>query len=117
MMNQGLIWLADNLRISYGEGGLVALARMVLRASGHYPLIVRGAELAPLDPEAGISLTWPRWYPPSADDRLKDAQALTALTAAGLLSRESALKSLAGTYDIDNIGNEIASISDAEGTT
>ncbi len=115
MMNQGLIWLADNLRISYGEGALLALARMVLRASQHYPLIVRGAELPPLDPEASLSLTWPRWYPASADDRLKDAQALTTLTEAGLLSRESALKSVASTYDIANIGNEIATIAVAEG--
>ena len=115
MMNQGLIWLADNLRISYGEGALITLARMVLKASGHYPLIVRGAALPPLDPAAGLSLTWPRWYPPSADDRLKDAQALTTLTAGGLLSRETALKSVASTYDIDNIGNEIATLAVAEG--
>lgn len=116
MMNQGLIWLADNLRISYGEGALVALARMVLAARQHYALTARGVEIPPLDPEAAISLTWPRWYPPSADDRLKDAQALTTLAGAGLLSRESALKSIASTYDIDNITNEIASVSPSEGT-
>ena len=25
LMNQGLVWLADNLRISYGEGALLSL--------------------------------------------------------------------------------------------
>ena len=40
LMNQGLIWLADNLRVSYGEGGVLPLCRMVLRAAGRYPLVV-----------------------------------------------------------------------------
>ena len=30
-MNQGLLWLADNLRVSYGETALLCLARMILR--------------------------------------------------------------------------------------
>jgi len=68
-MNQGLIWLADNLRISYGEGALLELARMVLRAAAIYPLQVGGQKLPPLDPHARLSLVWPRWYAPSAEDR------------------------------------------------
>ena len=40
LMNQGLIWLADNLRVSYGEGALLQLARMVVRASNIYRLKV-----------------------------------------------------------------------------
>ena len=42
LMNQGLIWLADNLRVSYGEGALLELARMILRASQVYRLRVIG---------------------------------------------------------------------------
>ena len=42
LMNQGLIWLADNLRVSYGEGGLLPLCRMILRAGARYPLRVGG---------------------------------------------------------------------------
>ena len=115
MMNQGLIWLADNLRISYGEGGLLPLARMVLCASQHYPLALRGREIGPLDAEAPLSLAWPRWYPPSADDRLKDAQALATLTEAGLLTQASALKSVAATYDIADLGAEVVALANAEG--
>ena len=33
LLNQGLIWLADNLRTSYGEVGLLQLARLIIRAS------------------------------------------------------------------------------------
>ena len=33
LMNQGLVWLADNLRVSYGNG-LLRLARMVTAPGG-----------------------------------------------------------------------------------
>ena len=56
LMNQGLIWLADNLRISYGEGALLSLARMVLRASQIYRLRAMGRELPAMDPVARLSL-------------------------------------------------------------
>ena len=36
LLNQGLIWLADNLRTSYGEVGLLQLARLIVRASQMY---------------------------------------------------------------------------------
>jgi len=110
LMNQGLIWLADNLRVSYGEGALLELARMILRASQVYRLRVLGSEIAPLDPSARLALKWPRWYPLSADDRQKDAQTLATLAASGQISRETAVKSIADTYDIEDIPAEIARI-------
>jgi hypothetical protein len=109
LMNQGLIWLADNLRISYG-GGLLQLADMIVRVSALYPLTVRGEIVAPLDPAARISLRWPRWYPPDAPDRQCDAKTLTTLTDGGLLSRETAVKSISDVYDIDDVAAELARI-------
>jgi hypothetical protein len=111
LMNQGLIWLADNLRISYGEGGLLDLARLVMRASCVYQLRVMGQEPSPLDPGLRLSLKWPRWYPLSADDRQRDAQTLATLAAAGQISRETAVKSIADTYDIEDVPAELARIS------
>ena len=107
LMNQGLIWLADNLRVSYGEGALLALAQMVLRASQVYRLRVYGQEISPLDPATRLSLIWPRWYAPSSDDRQKDAQTLATLAASGQISRETAVKSIADTYDIEDISAEL----------
>ena len=49
LLNQGLIWLADNLRTSYGEVGLLQLARLIVRASQIYTLVVFGEEIGPLD--------------------------------------------------------------------
>ena len=107
LMNQGLVSLADNLRVSYGEGGLLVLARMVLRASRRYRLRAGGLSLGALDAEAPITLSWPRWYPESASDRHLDAQTLTTLVEAGLLSRETAGKFLAPTYDIADVAAEL----------
>ena len=106
LLNQGLIWLADNLRISYGEVALIQLARLIARASQTYQLVVLGEKTAPIDPSVSLSLKWPRWYPSSAEDRQKDAQSLTTLVAAGCISRETVLKTIASSYDIEFIEDE-----------
>ena len=108
LMNQGLLWLADNLRISYGEGALLSLARMVLRAGAIYRLRLADTELPKLDAKASLSLIWPRWYSATAEDRQRDAQTLATLTGSGLISVETAVKSLANTYDIEDIPAELA---------
>lgn len=110
LMNQGLVWLADNLRVNYGEGALLSLAYMVIRAAQVYPLRLFGAEIAPLDPSARLSLHWPRWVPQSADDRQKDAQTLSTLAQAKQISRETAVKSIADTYDIEDVSAELKRI-------
>lgn len=110
LMNQGLIWLADNLRISYGEGALLSLARMVLRASQVYPLRVMGRDLPAMDPTIRLSLNWPRWYPITAEDRQKDAQTLSTLASSGQISRETAVKTIADTYNIDDVPAELTRI-------
>jgi hypothetical protein len=114
LLNQGLIWLADNLRISYGEGALLQLARMILRAAETYPLTVMGQPTPALDVTARLSLKWPRWYAPTADDRQKDAQTLSTLAAAGQISRETAVKSIADTYDIADVAEELTRIASDE---
>jgi hypothetical protein len=110
LMNQGLVWVADNLRVSYGEGALLSLARMVLRASQVYQLRIMGQDIAALDPVARLSLKWPRWYPTTADDRQKDALTLSALASAGQISRESAVQAIADTYDIEDVPAELVRI-------
>jgi hypothetical protein len=110
LMNQGLIWLADNLRISYGQGGILPLMKMVVRASQVFPLNVMGGRLPVLDSTQHLTLRWPRWYPLSADDRLKEAQAVSILTNAGQLSRETAVKSIAAAHSIADVEAELNAI-------
>ncbi|WP_428533499.1 phage portal protein [Rhodopila sp.] len=101
LLNHGLICLADNLRASYGEAGLLQLARLIVRASQKYSIVVLGVPVEPLEPGASLSLKWPRWYPSTADDRQKDVQSLTSLVAAGCISRETALRAIAACYDLE----------------
>jgi len=110
LMNQGLIWLADNLRISYGTCGILALMNMVVRASAVFPLKVMGETVPALDARPRVSLRWPRWYPLSADDRLKEAQAVATLSNAGQLSRETAVKQIAGAHGITDVEAELNAI-------
>jgi len=102
MLNQGLIWLADNLRTSYGESGLLPLARLIVRASQVYDIVALGKPIGRLDAGAFISLKWPRWYPTTADERQKDVQSLIQLVTAGCISRPAALRAIATCYDIEN---------------
>ena len=110
LMNQGLLWLADNLRISYGQGALVSLARMIVRATQVYPLRVDGRVLQALPVSAPISLRWPDWYPDDALDGQRTAETLISLVAAKQISRETALKVLAANYDIEDVGAEMQRI-------
>ncbi len=106
MMNQGLIWLADRMRVSYGQVGLLSLLRMVCRASSVISpseggLIIAGKRVKALDP-TGLSLVWPCWYALTSEDRKSEATMLSKLTASGLLSRDAARRTLASTYDIED---------------
>ena len=109
MMNQGLIFLADNLRVSYGTA-ILQIARMILRASHIYRLTTHGEPIPKLNPSARLRLKWPRWYAPDAQDRSADAQTLATLTSAKLLSPETALRSIADVYGVQDIPTERARI-------
>jgi hypothetical protein len=110
LMNQGLLWLADNLRVSYGEGGMLAVAQMMLHVHRVMPLCVAGIELPAVGGAATLNLRWPDWYPPDSVDRQRDAQTVTGLVAAGQVSRETGLQILAPTYDIADVQAELARI-------
>ncbi len=109
LMNQGLIWLADNLRVSYGEA-LLSLCRMILRAGLVYPLVAGGRALGALEAEAELRLVWPPWYPATSEDRARDATTLLALAEAGQLSRETVRRLLAADWGLVDLAGEQARI-------
>ena len=113
LMSQGLVWLADRLRISYGEGALLALVRMVCRASASSPngLLIGGAYHANLSPD-GLGLRWPDWFSPSFADRQAQANTLATLVGAGILSRETATAIVSAIYDVDDTEAERRRIED-----
>lgn len=109
MMNQGLVFLADNLRVSYGTA-ILQLFRMIIEASHLYRLTTHHQPIAPLDRTARLRLQWPRYFAPDAQDRSLDAQTLGTLTQADLLSPETALRSIADLYAVTDIAAERARI-------
>jgi hypothetical protein len=111
LMNQSLIWLADKLRISYGEGALLELLCMVRKAAVKYPLRDKhGHAFGNVSDGHGISLRWPHWYQPTYSDKGTQATTLGELRTSGLISQETAIKSLADSYDIEDVTAEITRI-------
>lgn len=111
LMNQALIWLADKLRISYGEGALLELLNMVVRASPKFKLVdKKGRELGEMSQDVDLALRWPQWYQPTYSDKQTQAETLTTLREGGLLSRETGVKSLAPAYDITDPADEVRKI-------
>ena len=109
LMNQPLIWLADRLRTSYGEGALLSLCRMLCSASSRVTggVIIGGEKVANLSPE-GVALQWPPWFAPTAADQASTATTLSALTTAGIVSHETATRVVAPTLDIEDLAAERA---------
>ena len=105
-----LISLADNLRVSYGEDALLRLMRMVIKASHRYSLKVFGKPIAPLPLDTQLSLKWGPWFSLTLADKMQQAQAVATATAAGVMSRETAVKELASIYDVEDVALELARI-------
>lgn len=101
LMCQGLIWLADRLRISYGDGGLLSLLTMLCRASARLKkgLLIAGETEANLDP-AGLGLVWPSWFPASFADRQAQASSIATLLQAGVIDQQSAFGIVAPLYGL-----------------
>lgn len=109
LLNQPLIWLADKLRISYGEGAFLQLVRMVCKASHKFELVFGEDE----DQETiyklsskSLSLHWPAWYAPTHDERQVKANTLKTLCDASIMSQESAIETSAPDYDIEDLPGE-----------
>jgi hypothetical protein len=110
LLYQAVIWLADRLRISYGEYGLLALLRMIVKASQTRPLRVGARDAVRFPPDLALSLKWPPYIEPSEQDQLVTAQGLLALIDAQIISRRTATQHVAAALDIDDIAAEQAEI-------
>lgn len=111
LMNQALIWLADKLRISYGNKALLSLYRMIALASQKTDLVdSEGNAIKAISTDKPIALKWPEWYAPTWSDKTNEASALMALTSGGLLSKETATGSIAEQYDIEDVPAELGRI-------
>lgn len=107
MMCQSLIWLADALRQSYGDGGLLPLYRMVCAFSSAIAggVVIGGEDRSRLDP-AGLDLRWPAWFPPTSVELLQIAQGLVTAVKGGLMSEQTACELYAARVGITDAAAE-----------
>ncbi len=110
LMHRAIIDLADKLRISYGEGALLSLLKMIVATSNKMQLMVDGEKLPPLNAKAEISLRWPAWFAPTAEDRMNTATTLKTATDGGFMSTETAVKTISADYDVEDTAAELALI-------
>ena len=109
LLHQPLLQLADVLRGSYGSNGLLPLMRMVAAASKQVPIKLRNQTIKNLSDD-GIGLRWPAWFSATPQDKQQQAGTLGTLRSSGHISRETAVKTLAPNYDIEDPLAEIALI-------
>lgn len=107
LMMSGLIWLADRMRVSYGEGALLDLLRMIcaMTAKLETGLSAGGVEHHDLDPD-GLELRWAPWMPVMPQDMLTTAQALVTGYAGGVLSQQTAVQTFAGLLNVEDAKEE-----------
>lgn len=110
LMNQSLIWLADKMRISYGEGAYRQLLCMAIKAHEKFPLSVNGVEMMKFPANTVIALNWPTWFAPTTKDLQEQATTIKSLREAKVLSKHTAIANIAFAYDIDNVEDEMALI-------
>lgn len=112
LLYQPLILMADRLRTSYGEHGLLELYRLIVHATKAYPALkVSGEKIGKLNDDLELSLRWNEWFPTGGQDRFYQAQAFQILCTEGIMSRLTATKAIADQYEIEGIETEVGEIS------
>ncbi len=111
LMKQPLIWLTSRLRMSYGDGAVLQLLRLVCLASTRIKDgVICGSQAQTALDATGLTLTWPPFFHPTYDDKRAEAAAMTALTGSNLMSRRTAVQILGESYDIADVDAELAEI-------
>lgn len=114
MLNSPLISLVDELRLTYGDYGLIKIYEIMLSIyhSGKYQLALNGHDPGRGDYEGEITLDWGEWYPPTPQDDMQQANALTTLCnpKKPLISIKTAVESISDKYNITNVKEELHEI-------
>jgi len=112
MLNNPLVSLVSEMRLTYGDKGLIKLYSMCIDIynSGSFEIETGDTKPDELDCNGHLFLQWPEWYPITGQDKAQEAQALKTYLETGILSRETAMQSIADEYDITNIDDEKYSI-------
>jgi hypothetical protein len=113
MLNAPLISLVDELRLCYGDFGVLKIYEMVLKieSSGQFEIDYGSYRPGNIDKALEtMRLDWPEWYPPTPQDDLQEAQTIQTYVGTGLLSKETALKNIADQFKVVDEKKELTQI-------
>jgi hypothetical protein len=114
MLNKPLISLVDEMRLTYGEIGLLTIYRMMLTMikDSNVDIDLGENKLDAGNCEEHLLLKWPPFYAATDQDKSEMANTLKTLTDSGNLSHETAVKSIADLYDITDLDEEMRLIAE-----
>jgi hypothetical protein len=113
MLNSSLISLVSEMRITYGDYGLLQIYKMVLDITNNAKIKVDYGDYPPDNNdkcEDNLVLDWPDWYPLSAQEKYQEAQTLASYKQNNILSTKTAVESIADEYNILDIPSELKDI-------
>lgn len=114
LLHYELVSLVEEMRLTYGDWGLLQVYGMILKMAFNKKLKIEFGEFAPTDGSAEcvdhLMLDWPAWYPPSALEKFNEAQTFEKLIASGIISKQTATKSVADEYNILDVEAEIKQV-------
>lgn len=109
MMNHPLITLVDEMRLTYGENGLLSIYRICLDIYHSGEFEINDGGFSPESDTCGdhLSLFWQAWYPSTGRDKLEEAQSVAIYRQNGLLSQETAIDYISEEYGIEDSEQEL----------
>lgn len=109
LLYQNVVWYVERLRVCYGDSGLLPLLRILLAGLADGLIDLQdGEDWKGIDPEAPLTLVWPKWWLPRGSDMFAEVQALDLLAGgsvkvpAMLIAPEEASKYAAQLLDLDD---------------
>jgi len=106
LLNQTLVWLADRLRISYGEKSICNVWQMIIAISKKVPLVFKDGTPVGELAKGPVTLVWPAWYAPTPTESQQRMETVARGLEAGIISWDTAIRAIASEYDIEDIEAE-----------
>lgn len=113
ILNQPLIWLAERLRVTYGNYGLIKVINLIIKGSKKYPVMIKGKKLSFTD-SCYPELRWEDFYVSSAEEKQQKANTIKTYKDANLISTETAIKAISSEFGIKNVQNEVTAINEEQ---
>lgn len=113
MLNTPLISLSDELRLSYGDNGLMVVYKMIFDICESKKVEISDIYGQYGDLEKAINtmiLDWPDWYPATQFDDLQESQAIATNLKSQIISKETAVAAVADKYNIADVQKELTDI-------